>query len=171
MTTGYGWSGSRSSSTRARNGSVPVTLETTLKLLRGQFQERLPDKAPSDIEHRSRQVPLAPILARDIVLLDLREGLLHAFLVRYIGTDPHRLPARLVDLRHHGVVIGRVARKQDDGIGGGEFARDGGARAGADSGDDCKWRGRHFGANVGEDGAETGCEEHVVLEFGWRSEG
>lgn len=87
-----------------------------------QLQERLPDKRPAGIEHGRRALDIVPVLP-----LHLLHHTLDAPAVRDVGRNAHCFAARVIDGVDEGDVVVRVAGEEDDRIGGGEFAGDGGA--------------------------------------------
>jgi len=111
---------------------LPISFKPRLKILQAQFQKRLPNKPSPNIEHRGRQ-PHTLELA-----LDLAKRILYALCVRDVGADTDGFASVAVDFRDERLVVFGVARKEDDGVGGGEFAGYGRAGAGADAGYDCE---------------------------------
>lgn len=59
--------------------------------------------------------------------LHLLQHALDALAVRDVGRDAHRFAARVIDGVDEGDVVVRVAGEEDNRVGGGELAGDGGA--------------------------------------------
>ena len=125
--------------------NTPISIPPSLELLLRQLQERFPDKPSPNIKHCRRYLPaFIPFFPSPKQPPHLLKSPLHAPRVANINTYPPRPTPLLLDLLHDWGVIVRVPRHEDDGVLLGEFARDGGAGAGAYAGD--------YGGGGGADG-------------------